>query len=106
MTLTVYTHNPETGGPTGAYGLEKVEARYRPMGGKYADVGRGLELHRTDKGKWALFRWSEWEGDRDYATWLTDAEARDWLTDGRDGQGGYTDDQADEIIARHTGGAA
>lgn len=100
MATLIHTHDVETGDPTGSYDLEKITHRYRPMEDQEMDPGRGLQLHRTASGRWAIYRWSSHRGTRDtYATWATDAEALAWL---RSPYGGYTDDQAADIIEAHT----
>lgn len=43
------------------------------------DQNRGQGLYRTAQGRWVLRTWSNWQGEADTHTYLTDDEARDWL---------------------------
>lgn len=37
------------------------------------------ELYRSSKGRWYLYRWSQWQGSRPSADFIDDEEAAGWL---------------------------
>ncbi|HEY2763440.1 MAG TPA: hypothetical protein VGJ13_05420 [Pseudonocardiaceae bacterium] len=43
------------------------------------DQNRGQGLYRTAKGRWVLRTWSNWQGEVDTYSYVTEDDARDWL---------------------------